>query len=178
MTNIIIGHQEAIALLTAAVELKGENYIDVGTDPDGDGECRYYAFTLGQEKDDEDDWVNDGTVVTATMGEDGRANPGCIVGHVYYALGFDPLDITAGVVNDTLLMSADGSGTVRGSDCDPGERPTRKNFLLTKDGDTVTLTETAQMLLGKAQQSQDGGTSWGKAVASAVDYLGYRQRWV
>jgi hypothetical protein len=168
MTNIIIDKERALELLAEAVKLKGADYVDVGTDPDGDGECRYYAFTLSQEKDDEENWRSDMTVVTATIGEDGRANPGCFVGHVYYALGFDPLDIQAGVVFDTLLMNDDGSGAVFNA--------AGATELLTKDGDTVTLTASAQMLLGKAQQVQDGGGNWGKAISEAVDYLEHQQR--
>jgi hypothetical protein len=159
MTNIIIDKDRALELLAEAVKLKGADYVDVGTDPDGDGECRYYAFTLSQEKDDEDDWRNDGTVVTATIGEDGRAEPGCIVGHVYYALGFDPLDITAGVVYDTLYMNGEGSGAVFSA--------AGATELLTKDGDTVSLTPEAQGVLSTAQCHQDGGHTWGSALEEA-----------
>jgi hypothetical protein len=157
MTNIIIDKERALELLAEAVKLKGADYVDVGTDPDGDGECRYYAFTLSEEKGDS--WGNYGTVVTATIGEDGRAEPGCIVGHVYYALGFDPLDVQAGVVFDTLLMNDDGSGTVFNA--------AGATELLTKDGDTVSLTSGAQCVLSSAQRHQDGGNVWGSALQEA-----------
>jgi hypothetical protein len=165
MTNIIIDKDRALELLAEAVKLKGADYVDVGTDPDGDGECRYYAFTLSEEKEE---LGYRGTVVTPKIGGDGRAEPGCIVGHVYHALGFDPFDIQAGVVSDTLGMDHDGSGVVFNAAGDIK--------LLTKDGNTVTLTASAQILLSKAQQVQDGGGNWGKAMSDAVDYLEYRQR--
>jgi hypothetical protein len=173
MTNIIIDADKAIELLKAAVKLKGASYIDVGTDPDGDGECRYYAVTLSEvrEDGDEDHLGYEGKVASPVIGEDGRAEPGCIVGHVYYALGLDPAHIQTGLVFDTLLHStADRSGIVANAHSLAGEIP---GGLLTKDGDTVTITAGAQAVMSAAQAQQDCGQNWGQALIGAEREMNY-----
>jgi hypothetical protein len=168
MTNIIVDAAKALELLAAAVELKGADYIDAAATGNGDGECRYYAVSLYDDYDNEtDDFCNIvGPIIKPVIGEDGRAEPGCFVGHVYYALGLDPAKVQEGLVFDTLRINEDRSGTVYTNNY-TGED------LLTKDGDTVTLTPEAQGVLSAAQSSQDAGRDWGMALDVAKAEVKY-----
>lgn len=81
--TIIIDRDEAIKLLKAAVERKGEDFI---YNPGGNAGCSYSAETNRSSR------VDDGPLYD----ENDKPNPGCLVGHVLYDLGVNLKSVHSG----------------------------------------------------------------------------------
>jgi hypothetical protein len=133
--TIIVDYDKAIELLTAAVERKGEDFV---YNPGGSGSCSYVA------KPNRLNGVYDGP----ELDENGKSNPGCIVGHVLYSLGVDLYRVGSGSMR-SIMRHRYGPHAALNSDL------------------TMTFSEDAVEALQRAQSSQDDGSTWGRALEAA-----------
>lgn len=160
--TIKVDKEQALELLRAAIDDKGESHVDPSFDQGRD--CEYYAVTkVSIESDGE---VYEEAVIDT--GADGRALPGCIVGHVCYQLGIDPQYLQSGMVDNIVdfdgyildkMKYFKGSAPVQGR-------------IKTLAGEEVQLDTEAQVTLGYIQFIQDKGKTWGEALTKTEKEFG------